>query len=51
MSVAGYIGKNVKAPRSLCELLDRELFNNDARKDEGGDTELKSLELKRDRGI
>ena len=40
MSVAGYIGKNVKAPRKLRDVLD----NGDARKEK----ELKSLELERE---
>lgn len=40
MSVAGYIGKNVKAPGKLRDVLD----NDDARKEK----ELKSLELERE---
>jgi hypothetical protein len=40
MSVAGYIGKNVKAPRKLRELLDKD----DATRGE----EMKSLELNRE---
>ena len=41
MSVAGYIGKNVKAPQTP-----RDLLNNDVKDDAGKDAERKSLELK-----
>jgi hypothetical protein len=43
MSVAGYIGKNVKAPRKL-----RDLLNDDVQDDARKDAELKSLERKRE---
>jgi hypothetical protein len=43
MSVAGYIGKNVKAPRNL-----RDLLNDDLKGDAGKDAETTSLELKRE---
>jgi hypothetical protein len=42
MSVAGYIGKNVKSPRKL-----RDLLNDDLKDEARKDAELKSLELKR----
>jgi hypothetical protein len=41
MSVAGYIGKNVKPPRKLRDFLD------DRKDDARRDVELKSLELER----
>jgi hypothetical protein len=46
MSVAGYIGKNVKAPRNL-----RDLLSDDLKGDAGKDAERTSLELKRNGGI
>jgi hypothetical protein len=45
MSVAGYIGKNVNAPRKL-----RDILNSEVKDDAGKDAERKSLELKRETG-
>jgi hypothetical protein len=43
MSVAGYIGKNVKAPRKL-----RDLLNDDVKDGARKDAELKGLERERE---
>jgi hypothetical protein len=43
MSVAGYIGRNVKAPRNM-----RDLLNNDPKDDAGKEAEQRRLELKRE---